>query len=270
MMDSVLAALKETPIPTILVIAGIAFLLLSIAGQLAGRIAVPPERQRWAAVVGGILLVAGVALYVVPPARLIPPRPPEVLPPSRSEQAPEEKQPPPSPAGSPGTRVSPLTSESTPAAPKIEEIQIPPLNARLTALRFFESDTCNETPLKERAYRQRFAKVITRDVFTEITLEYPKRERRVDFTIQAIYQHKTPQNGEIVSRPQLKTYLSADGERSIHPLHSRQGQAICCSRICGPAYADPPAAGSWPVGSYTVDVYIHGEKMASGSFEIHD
>ena len=52
-MESVIAALKDTPIPTILVIAGIAFLLLAIAGQLAGRIVVAPERQRWAAIIGG-------------------------------------------------------------------------------------------------------------------------------------------------------------------------------------------------------------------------
>jgi hypothetical protein len=51
-MDSVIAALKDTPVPTILVVAGIVFLLLSIAGQLAGRIAVPPERQRQAASAG--------------------------------------------------------------------------------------------------------------------------------------------------------------------------------------------------------------------------
>jgi hypothetical protein len=50
---SVLAALKGTPIPAILVVAGIVFLLLSVAGQLAGRIAVAPERQRWAAMIGG-------------------------------------------------------------------------------------------------------------------------------------------------------------------------------------------------------------------------
>jgi hypothetical protein len=49
-MDSVIATLKDTPVPTILVVAGIVFLLLSIAGQLAGRIAVPPERQRQAAI----------------------------------------------------------------------------------------------------------------------------------------------------------------------------------------------------------------------------
>jgi hypothetical protein len=46
-MGGFLEALKDTPIPTILVVAGIAFLLLSVAGQLTGRIVVPPERQRY-------------------------------------------------------------------------------------------------------------------------------------------------------------------------------------------------------------------------------
>jgi hypothetical protein len=79
-VESVMAALKDTPIPTILVIAGIVFLLLSIAGQLAGRIAVAPERQRWAAVIGGMLLAAGVVLYVVPQLKLTSPGTKEVLP----------------------------------------------------------------------------------------------------------------------------------------------------------------------------------------------
>jgi hypothetical protein len=66
-MDTILTALKETPIPTIMVVAGIAFLLLSIAGQLAGRITVPPERQWQATIIGCLLVVVGVALHVVPP-----------------------------------------------------------------------------------------------------------------------------------------------------------------------------------------------------------
>ena len=74
MLESVIAALKDTPIPTILVIVGIVFLLLAIAGQLAGRIAVAPERQRSAAVIGGILLTAGVVLYVIPQVRQTSPR----------------------------------------------------------------------------------------------------------------------------------------------------------------------------------------------------
>src|SRR5262245_43480858 len=75
-MESVVAALKDTPIPTILVIAGIVFLLLSIAGQLAGRITVPPEQRRQATIIGCLLVVVGVALHVVPP-RLNPPKLPE-------------------------------------------------------------------------------------------------------------------------------------------------------------------------------------------------
>jgi hypothetical protein len=66
-MESILGALKETPIPTILVVAGIVFLLLSIAGQLAGRITVPPEQRRQATIIGCLLVVVGVALHVVPP-----------------------------------------------------------------------------------------------------------------------------------------------------------------------------------------------------------
>jgi hypothetical protein len=65
-MENIIAALKDTPLPTILVVAGIAFLLLAVAGQLAGRIVVAPERQRWAAVIGGGLLALGVVLHVVP------------------------------------------------------------------------------------------------------------------------------------------------------------------------------------------------------------
>jgi hypothetical protein len=252
-MAAVLEALKDFPIPTILVIAGIAFLLLSIAGQLAGRIAVPPERQRQAAIIGSILLVSGVALFIVPPARLIPPTLPEVLPPGSGtppEPATKDKPPPPSSAGSPGTQQAPI----------IEGVQIPWLNARITALRFFEGDPCKEPPLEERLHRQRFAKVVTRDVFTEITLEYPKPEQRLNFTITAIYRYTTPQDGRNVSKPKLDTYLPADSQRSIHTFRSHEGGLQWCS----------PFIRKWSVGSYTVDVYIHGDKMASGSFEIYD
>src|SRR5919109_728282 len=107
-MASVLDALKNTPIPTILVVAGIAFLLLSIAGQLAGRITVPPERQRQATIIGCLLVVVGIALHVVPP-RLIPPKPPEAPPQTTPPPAIKPDQPlqpsptPPSPQSPPPT-----------------------------------------------------------------------------------------------------------------------------------------------------------------------
>jgi hypothetical protein len=68
-MESMITALKDTPIPTILVIAGIAFLLLSTVDQLAGRISVPPEQRRQAKIIGCLLLVVGVALYVAADAQ---------------------------------------------------------------------------------------------------------------------------------------------------------------------------------------------------------
>jgi hypothetical protein len=85
-INAFIAALKDTPIPTILVVAGIVFLLLSIAGQLAGRIVVPPERQREAAIIGGFLLVVGVALHIAPPKLFDGPPVPPPKPPSDTKQ----------------------------------------------------------------------------------------------------------------------------------------------------------------------------------------
>lgn len=207
-------------------------------------------------------MVAGIVLHIVPPGWLMPfeprkaPVPTLSAPPSQGDQRPRTSEAPPSaePALSP--------PESAPRPPKVEAI--PSLNARLTALRFFEGDPCDEPPLKERTYRQRFAQVITRDVFTEITLEYPKREQRLNFTIEAVYQRKTPQDGEIIGRPESKTYLPADEQRSMHSFHSGRLKGV---GVCGFWHE---RRGGWSVGSYTVDVYINGEKVDSGSFEIHD
>jgi len=65
-MDFFLSALSHTPLPTILVVAGIVFWLLAIAGSLAGKITVEPTKQRTAGVVGTALIVAGLVLFFVP------------------------------------------------------------------------------------------------------------------------------------------------------------------------------------------------------------
>ena len=65
-MNEVLGAIKDTPLPTILVLAGIVFLLLSVAGSLAGNITVQPGQQRTAGLVGTVLIALGLALYFVP------------------------------------------------------------------------------------------------------------------------------------------------------------------------------------------------------------
>jgi hypothetical protein len=106
-MASALTALKDTPIPTILVIAGIVFLLLAIVGQLAGHIAVAPERQRWAAVIGGLLLVIGIVLHVLPQLTS---RGVEEVPTSRPSTLPTQDQPPPSSGVLPRTQPLPEPS----------------------------------------------------------------------------------------------------------------------------------------------------------------
>jgi len=122
-MESVIAALKDTPIPTILVVAGIVFLLLAIAGQLVGRIAVAPERQRWAALIGGGLLAIGLALHIVPQLRGISPVTEKVSPSQPSgptakeptQQLPDDKLPTPqSPSPMPQSSAQASTEEKEP------------------------------------------------------------------------------------------------------------------------------------------------------------
>lgn len=61
-----IGTISETPLPTILVLAGLFFLLLSVAGRLGAMIVVSPRRQALAALIGAVLLVAGTALTFLP------------------------------------------------------------------------------------------------------------------------------------------------------------------------------------------------------------
>jgi hypothetical protein len=65
-VDAFIGALKDTPLPTILVVAGITFWVLALAGSVAGKITIQPGRQ-WAAGIGGTILIAlGLWLYIAP------------------------------------------------------------------------------------------------------------------------------------------------------------------------------------------------------------
>lgn len=61
-MDSYLKLIQSTPVPVILIVAGIVFLLLSISGGISGKIKVEPGRQVTAGVIGGVLLLIGLSL----------------------------------------------------------------------------------------------------------------------------------------------------------------------------------------------------------------
>lgn len=67
-MDQILGAITaliSTPIPTILVVSGVLFLLLSVVSvqRIMGELSIPPPRQKYAAVIGLLLTTLGVGLH---------------------------------------------------------------------------------------------------------------------------------------------------------------------------------------------------------------
>lgn len=58
--------IKGTPLPVILVLAGIGFLLLAIAGEIKGQVKIPIQRQIWSGIIGAVLLIVGLVLYLLP------------------------------------------------------------------------------------------------------------------------------------------------------------------------------------------------------------
>lgn len=69
-MSELLSAVKDTPLPTILVVAGIFFWLLAIAGTLAGKITVQPAHQWMAGLVGTVFIGLGLLTYFTPTSLL--------------------------------------------------------------------------------------------------------------------------------------------------------------------------------------------------------
>jgi len=63
----VFRAVIQGPLPNILVVGGIIFLLLSVVGKLGARIVIDPSKQRFAGYIGVLLLIVGIGLHLVRP-----------------------------------------------------------------------------------------------------------------------------------------------------------------------------------------------------------
>lgn len=63
-MLEIIRELQDTPIPLILVAAGIIFLFLALSGGIYGKIQIPAPRQKWAGSLGAVLLLVGTVLAV--------------------------------------------------------------------------------------------------------------------------------------------------------------------------------------------------------------
>jgi len=66
MEESIINALKDTPVPIILVWAGLFFILLAYVNKLGGMIVVQPNQRRSAIFIGLLLLTIGIVLNLAP------------------------------------------------------------------------------------------------------------------------------------------------------------------------------------------------------------
>lgn len=71
----IIDALEDTPIPTILIFAGLFFILLAFVTKVGGFIEVQPAQQKWSAPIGIALLVLGLILALNAPSETSAPGP---------------------------------------------------------------------------------------------------------------------------------------------------------------------------------------------------
>ena len=124
---------------------------------------------------------------------------------------------------------------------------IPSLSATVTKLRFFESGY-DLPAYEDREYKTRFPKSSSRYINWELNLKHPLPERRLDFTINAVWYN-----------PEGNEYTRQRKESSLKPTWETSWYTL------GFGWQE---SGNWKPGSYRVDLFIEGEKIASGSFEV--
>ena len=61
-----LQALQNTPVPNLLVIGGFILLFLAFIGKFGAFVELSKGRQKWAGIIGALLLVVGIGLFIVP------------------------------------------------------------------------------------------------------------------------------------------------------------------------------------------------------------
>jgi Bacterial SH3 domain len=65
-MEEAIKAIQVTPVPTMLIVAGLFFLLLGFVSKLGGMIEVSPEQKKFTIPIGLLVLTIGLVLYFSP------------------------------------------------------------------------------------------------------------------------------------------------------------------------------------------------------------
>ena len=125
------------------------------------------------------------------------------------------------------------------------------VNGKVKGFRFFEYKAGEFPPYMDRVYQNIFKKITTRSIGWELVLEHPAPNQRIDFQIMSVWYGPS---GEFF-RHTLNSYILEQGRDTIH------------SSGYGWKYALP--FGKWSTGNYRVDLYVSGDKIASGHYTIH-
>jgi hypothetical protein len=124
------------------------------------------------------------------------------------------------------------------------------IKAKVTEVKFFEGPY-NAPEKANRSYRTSFSRTGTRFVNWELNLEFPSTGVRKDFDIEHIWFNPY---GKEIFRGTWKSYVMGDWTSSWHS-HSY-------------GWREASSSG-WIIGTYRVDLYVHGVKIASENFSIY-
>lgn len=124
------------------------------------------------------------------------------------------------------------------------------LNAKVTEIKFFEGGY-DVPPKDQRVYRSSFPRTGTRYVTWELNLVHPAPGIKKDFTIEHIWFNA---HGAEIFRASFKSYVLAEWINSYHNS--------------GYGWRDV-SSSTWVAGTYRVDLYVDGVKIASEKFNMY-
>jgi hypothetical protein len=151
--------------------------------------------------------------------------------------------------------VAALFGRSPPSDYKVENDNIityrdgfiPYINADVVSLKFFESARTGQLAGSPN-YRTKFQQLVTRCIFWELILENPPLAKDTELEIISVW---FAPGGDILARA-AQSWVVSKGN-SLHSTTSGWGY---------------DEMGKWSPGTYRLDLYIGGDRVVSGLFEI--
>jgi hypothetical protein len=110
-----LQALQHTPVPNLLVIGGFILLFLAFVGRFGAFVDLPQSRQKWAGMIGAVLLILGVGLFILPASPPSTTAQATPLPPTNTST--EANTVPSPPTGTPTNTAAPTHTPTNPPSP---------------------------------------------------------------------------------------------------------------------------------------------------------